>query len=57
MAQVVRLGSDGANVMVGCKTGVVQLLLQNDCPFLVNIHCGAHRTVLTAHEDSTAAST
>lgn len=56
MAHVVRLGSDGANVM-GCKTGVVQLLLQNDCPFLVNIHCGAHRTVLAAHEDSTAAST
>ncbi len=54
MARVVGLGSDGANVMVGRKAGVAQLLRQNDCPLLVNIHCGAHRTVLAAHDASAA---
>lgn len=54
MARVVGLGSDGANVMVGRKAGVAQLLRQNDCPLLVNIHCGAHRTALAARDASAA---
>uniref|UniRef100_A0A667XDF6 HAT C-terminal dimerisation domain-containing protein n=1 Tax=Myripristis murdjan TaxID=586833 RepID=A0A667XDF6_9TELE len=54
MARVVGLGSDGANVMVGRKAGVAQQLRQNDCPFLVNIHCGVHRTALAARDASTA---
>ncbi|XP_076591239.1 uncharacterized protein C17orf113-like [Chaetodon auriga] len=54
MARVVGLGSDGANVMVGRKAGVARQLRQNDCPFLVNIHCGAHRTALAARDASTA---
>lgn len=52
MAQVVGFGSDGANVMVGRKAGVAQLL--RDCPLLVNIHCGAHRMALAAHNASAA---
>lgn len=54
MARVVGLGSDGANVMVGRKAGVAQQLRQNDCPYLVNIHCGAHRTALAARDASKA---
>uniref|UniRef100_A0A4W6FPJ6 HAT C-terminal dimerisation domain-containing protein n=1 Tax=Lates calcarifer TaxID=8187 RepID=A0A4W6FPJ6_LATCA len=54
MARVVGLGSDGANVMVGREAGGAQQLRQNDCPFLVNIHCGAHRTALAARDASTA---
>lgn len=54
MSRVVGLGSDGANVMVGRKTGVAQTLRQNDCPYLLNIHCGAHRTALAARDASKA---
>lgn len=54
MSRVVGLGSDGANVMVGRKAGVAQQLRQSDCPFLVNIHCGAHRTALAARDASGA---
>ncbi|KAK5848763.1 hypothetical protein PBY51_008456 [Eleginops maclovinus] len=54
MSRVVGLGSDGANVMVGRKNGVAQQLRQNDCPYLVNIHCGAHRTALAARDASKA---
>ncbi|KAK1879181.1 E3 SUMO-protein ligase KIAA1586 [Dissostichus eleginoides] len=42
LARVVGLGSDGANVMVGRKAGVAQKMRLNDCPYLINIHCGAH---------------
>lgn len=48
--RVVGLGSDGANVMVGRKAGVAQQLRQSDCPYLLNIHCGAHRTALAARD-------
>ncbi|KAF3835729.1 hypothetical protein F7725_028287 [Dissostichus mawsoni] len=54
MARVVGLGSDGANVMVGRKAGVAQKMRLNDCPYLVNIHCGAHRTALAARDASKA---
>ncbi|KAK5899933.1 hypothetical protein CesoFtcFv8_009358 [Champsocephalus esox] len=54
MARVVGLGSDGANVMVGRKAGVAQKTRLNDCPYLVNIHCGAHRTALAARDFSKA---
>lgn len=53
MAWVVGLRSDGVNVMVDQKARVALQLLQNDCPFLVNIHCGAHRTALAACDAST----
>ena len=36
------------------KNGVAQQLRQNDCPYLVNIHCGAHRTALAARDASKA---
>uniref|UniRef100_A0A8C6STB8 HAT C-terminal dimerisation domain-containing protein n=1 Tax=Neogobius melanostomus TaxID=47308 RepID=A0A8C6STB8_9GOBI len=52
--RVVGLGSDGANVMVGRKAGVAQQLRQDDCPYLLNIHCGAHRTALAARDASKA---
>lgn len=48
MARVLGQGSDGALVMVGRKAGVAEQLYQNDCPYLINIHCGAHRIALAA---------
>ncbi|KAI4816803.1 hypothetical protein KUCAC02_009109 [Chaenocephalus aceratus] len=54
MARVVGLGSDGANVMVGRKAGVAQKMRLNDCPYLVNIHCDAHRTALAVRDVSKA---
>lgn len=54
MGRVVGLGSDGANVMVDRKAGVAQHLRQNNCPYLINIHCGAHRTALAARNASNA---
>ncbi|KAL1261177.1 hypothetical protein QQF64_034240 [Cirrhinus molitorella] len=54
MDRVVGLGSDGANVMVGRKAGVAQHLRENNCPYLINIHCGAHRRALAARDASNA---
>ncbi|XP_077870232.1 zinc finger protein 862-like, partial [Saccoglossus kowalevskii] len=41
------LGSDGASVMVGRRTGVATRLRERN-PMLVNIHCVAHRLALAA---------
>uniref|UniRef100_A0A672Z5U1 HAT C-terminal dimerisation domain-containing protein n=1 Tax=Sphaeramia orbicularis TaxID=375764 RepID=A0A672Z5U1_9TELE len=43
---------DGASVMLGRKDGVAQQLRQNDCPYLMNIHCGVRRMVLAARNAS-----
>lgn len=54
MARVSGQGSDGALVMVGRTSEVAEQLHQNDCPYLINMHCGAHRIVLAAHNVSKA---
>jgi len=43
--QLVGMGSDGASVMTGNKTGVATQL-KRDHPFLISIHCMAHRLAL-----------
>lgn len=43
--QLVGMGSDGVSVMTGNKTGVATQL-KRDHPFLINIHCMAHRLAL-----------
>ena len=40
--KVVGFGSDGASVMVGSRNGVVAML-KADVPYLVDIHCLAHK--------------
>ena len=47
MDKVIGFASDGASVMVGRKTGVTTLLKQAN-PFLISIHCIAHRLALAA---------
>lgn len=47
--KIMFLGSDGASVMTGRKSGV-SARLSGDQPFLVNIHCMAHKLALcTSH--------
>ncbi|CAI7738942.1 unnamed protein product [Closterium sp. NIES-53] len=43
------VSSDGAKVMVGTKKGVVGRLMQR-CPWLVAVHCVAHREALAAND-------
>lgn len=38
--------------MLGGKAGVAQHLRENNCPYLINIHCGVHRTALAARDSS-----
>ena len=45
----VGFGSDGASVMVGSKTGVATRLKVVN-PFIVSIHCAAHRLALTSSQ-------
>ena len=45
--KLVALGSDGANVMVGKKTGVAKRL-QDQIPHLISNHCVAHRLALAS---------
>jgi hypothetical protein len=50
--KILSLGSDGASVMTGVKNGVAAQLKQLS-PFLINIHCVAHRLALcTSQADS-----
>jgi len=44
---MVGFGSDGASVMTGRKTGVATRLKCKQ-PFLITIHCAAHRLALAA---------
>lgn len=46
-SKVMGFGSDGAAVMMGCKTGVAKRLKDQN-PFMINIHCVAHRVALAA---------
>nr|XP_057918161.1 zinc finger protein 862 [Doryrhamphus excisus] len=52
--KLVGFGSDGAAVMIGCRNGVAALL-KADIPWLIPIHCVAHRlelAVLRAIQDN-----
>lgn len=52
-SKMVAMGSDGANVMIGKKNGVVALLKKTH-PTLINVHCIAHRLALAAGQASTS---
>lgn len=45
LKKIMFLGSDGASVMTGVKSGVSARMMA-DQPFLVNIHCMAHKLAL-----------
>ncbi|XP_067657737.1 uncharacterized protein C17orf113-like [Haliotis asinina] len=47
LEQLVGLGSDGASVMTGRRAGV-GVRLQPESPFLVHVHCVAHRVALAS---------
>ncbi|CAI5477608.1 unnamed protein product [Closterium sp. Yama58-4] len=49
MDKLVGVSTDGASVMTGAKNGVVALLRKR-CPWLVAIHCVAHREALAAKD-------
>lgn len=42
-------GSDGASVMTGCGAGVATLLKQKN-PYIVSLHCIAHKLALVASQ-------
>lgn len=42
VGKVIGIGSDGASVMTGCKSGVATRF-RLKCPHLISIHCMAHR--------------
>ena len=48
MAKVTSMASDGASVMVGRKSGVGARLRSEYVPYLVQVHCIAHRLALAA---------
>lgn len=47
------LGTDGASVMTGCKSGVVTRF-KDENPFTLSIHCGSHRLALAAAQAANA---
>ncbi|CAI5460812.1 unnamed protein product [Closterium sp. Yama58-4] len=49
MDKLVAVSTDGASVMTGKKNGVVALLRKR-CPWLVAVHCVAHREALAAKD-------
>ena len=49
LQKVYGLGTDGANVMTGSKTGLTRHFLREN-PHLANTHCGAHRVALVSEQ-------
>ena len=45
--KLVAIGSDGAAVMVGCRSGVVTRLTEDCMPHVICVHCMAHRLELS----------
>lgn len=43
---MVSFRADGIFVFQGLRTGMTQQLKQNDAPFMIDVHCKAHRTNL-----------
>ena len=48
-------GSDGASVMIGCQNGVAAILKKEN-PYLIAIHCAAHRLALASSQAATGIS-
>ena len=48
--KVLAVGSDGASVMTGRKNGFVALLKKQDSPYVIGIHCIAHRLALCSSQ-------
>ncbi|XP_006824225.1 zinc finger protein 862-like [Saccoglossus kowalevskii] len=48
-SKMAALGSDGASVMVGKRTGVATRLKERN-PILINVHCVAHRLALASSQ-------
>lgn len=44
--KVVAVGSDGASVMTGSKNGFVAMVKKQESPFVIGVHCMAHRLAL-----------
>ena len=49
LSKIVGFGSDGAAVMLGLRNGVATKL-REDSPFMLNVHCIAHRFALCTGE-------
>lgn len=49
LSKITGFGSDGASVMVGCRTGVANRLTSLN-PEMISVHCGAHRLALAASQ-------
>jgi hypothetical protein len=50
ISKLITFGSDGDAAWVGCNTGVLKQLTDQYCPFLLAVHCAAHRTALVAKD-------
>ena len=48
--KVIVVGSDGASVMTGSKNGFVALVRRDDSPFVLGVHCIAHRLALCSSQ-------
>lgn len=49
MSKIIGFGSDGASVMVGCRSGVATQLKGHN-PAMIALHCVAHRLALAASQ-------
>ena len=49
MSKIIGFGSDGASVMVGCRSGVTTQLKSLN-PAMIAVHCVAHRLALAASQ-------
>ena len=52
-SKIIGFASDGASVMVGKENGVAARLRKEN-PFMLNIHCIAHRLALASHDASSS---
>ncbi|XP_071095521.1 zinc finger protein 862-like [Haliotis cracherodii] len=50
MNKIIGLGSDGASVKTGIRSGVGVRLKTSDCPCLVHVRCIAHRVALASQD-------
>lgn len=48
--KLIAFGSDGDASWVGCNTGALKQLADQYCPFLLAVHCAAHRSALVAKD-------
>ena len=48
--KLVAVCTDGARNFTGIKAGVVKQLTELHTPFLVGVHCAAHRTALVLND-------